>query len=149
MIDRFASLDIDERAVRSICTIPSKSPVFEGHFPGYPMMPGVLLIECMAQTVGWLVSAVVGFAAMPILAGVKESKFRTPVFPGDTLEFSGKLVHEGSGFAIGECKGSRDGAPACEARITYRLIPYPNPQFRQAMCQWAEQLGLPIKELAK
>jgi 3-hydroxyacyl-[acyl-carrier-protein] dehydratase len=149
MIDTIVALDADARAVRSICTVPRESPVFEGHFPGYPMMPGVLLIECMAQTVGWLVSALVGFSAMPILAGVREAKFRTMVFPGDKLEFSGKLLHEGSGFAIGECKGSRDGATACEARMTFRLVPYPNPQFRQAMDEWAERLGLSVEELAK
>ena len=57
MIDRFVEVNIGERRTRSVCTIPKESTVFEGHFPGYPLMPGVLLIECMAQTTGWLVSA--------------------------------------------------------------------------------------------
>src|ERR1700691_1822968 len=114
MIDRIVTLDVDERLVRSACLVPQESTIFEGHFPTYPLMPGVLLIECMAQTVGWLISALGGFSTMPILAGVKESKFRTFVNPGDALEFEGKVVHEGSGFAVGECKGLRDGKIVCE-----------------------------------
>ena len=61
MIDRFVDVDIGARVARAICTVPQQSTVFEGHFPGYPVMPGVLLIECMAQTTGWLVSALTGF----------------------------------------------------------------------------------------
>ena len=79
-------------------------------------MPGVLLIECMAQTTGWLVSAITGFTGLPALAGVKEGKIRTAVFPGDELEFEGRVVHEGSGYAIGEsngwCKGEAFATPA-------------------------------------
>jgi 3-hydroxyacyl-[acyl-carrier-protein] dehydratase len=149
MIDRIVTLDVDGRSVRSACTVPKESTIFEGHFPTYPLMPGVLLIECMAQTVGWLVSALVGFSTMPILVGVKESKFRTFVSPGDALEFEGKVVHEGSGFSVGECKGLRDGKVVCEAQVTYRLIPYPSPQFREALWQWAERINVPVKEFVK
>ena len=76
MIDRFVAVDVGGRVARAICTVPLKSTVFEGHFPGYPLMPGVLLIECMAQTTGWLVSALTGFTGLPALAGVKEGKIR-------------------------------------------------------------------------
>src|SRR4029077_10868088 len=92
MIDRFVEVNVGERRTRSICTVPKESPVFEGHFPGYQLMPAVLLIECMAQTPGWLVSALTGFTGLPVLAGVKEGKIRAAVFPGDELEFQGKVV---------------------------------------------------------
>src|SRR5580698_3985204 len=105
MIDRFVDVDVAGRVARAICNVPLQSPVFEGHFPGYPLMPGVLLIECMAQTTGWLVMAMAGFTAMPFLMAVKEAKFRTVVLPGDELEFEGRIVHEGSGFTVGEAKG--------------------------------------------
>ena len=65
LIDRIVALDLAERVVRSVGTVPKNSTVFEGHFPGYPLMPGALLIECMAQTTGWLASALDGFWAMP------------------------------------------------------------------------------------
>ena len=66
MIDRVVEIDAGARRICAVCTFSQQSTVFEGHFPSYPLMPGVLLIECMAQTTGWLVSVLGGFAAMPI-----------------------------------------------------------------------------------
>ncbi|MGH7155052.1 MAG: 3-hydroxyacyl-ACP dehydratase FabZ family protein, partial [Acetobacteraceae bacterium] len=54
MTDRVIALDPAAGLVRAECTVPDESPVFEGHFPGYPILPGVLMIETMAQTGGWL-----------------------------------------------------------------------------------------------
>ncbi len=149
MVDRIVALDVDGRSVRTVCTVPQQSTIFEGHFPTYPLMPGVLLIECMAQTTGWLVTALNRFAAMPFLVGVKEAKFRATVLPGDELEFEGKVVHEGSGFAVGECKGRRQGKSVCEAQMTYRVTSFPSPEFRQALMDWAERIDFPVKEFVK
>ena len=149
MIDRIAALDVGGRSIRSACTVPRESTIFEGHFPTYPLMPGALLLECMAQTCGWLVTAINGFTAMPFLVGVKEAKFRTPVFPGDELEFEGRVVHEGSGYAIGEAKGWRKGTAICDAQLTYRIIPYPSPELRAGLWDWAARINFPAKEFAK
>jgi 3-hydroxyacyl-[acyl-carrier-protein] dehydratase len=146
MIDRIAALDVGERTVRSVCSVPKESTIFEGHFPGYALMPGVLQIECMAQTCGWLVIAINRFAAMPFLIAVKEAKFRSPVLPGEELEFEGKIIHEGSGFTVGEAKGHRQGRTVCEAQITYRVVPFPNAELRQAMVEWGERIHVPVKD---
>ena len=86
MVDRIAALDLEARTIRADCIVPDESPVFEGHFPGYPLLPGVLMIETMAQTGGWLLLAVLRFQRMPFLAQVKEAKLRAFVAPGQTLQ---------------------------------------------------------------
>jgi 3-hydroxyacyl-[acyl-carrier-protein] dehydratase len=149
LIDRIVALDVDSRSIKSLSRVPQQSTVFEGHFPGYPLFPGVLLIECMAQTTGWLVMARSGFTAMPFLAGVKEAKFRAAVMPGDELELDGEVVHEGSGFSVAECKGRRLGKVICEAQIIYRVMPFPNTEFRMAILERATEIEMPVKELTK
>ena len=71
LIDRITDLDIANKTIRAEATVPTSSTIFEGHFPGYPLMPGVLLIESMAQTSGWLVIAQTRFEKMPFLAALK------------------------------------------------------------------------------
>jgi 3-hydroxyacyl-[acyl-carrier-protein] dehydratase len=65
LIDRIISLNLADQTIRTEAIVPTTSTIFEGHFPGYPLMPGVLLIESMAQTAGWLVVAQRKFEAMP------------------------------------------------------------------------------------
>src|SRR6516165_10904197 len=95
LIDRIVALDLDGRTVKTHAKVPQASTVFEGHFPGHPLMPGVLLVESMAQTSGWLIIGVTGFTRMPFLAAVKEAKLRTFVAPGATLSLRAGLVHDG------------------------------------------------------
>ena len=73
MIDRIVALDLPGRSVRSVGLVPKSSTIFEGHFPNYPLMPGAFLLECMAQTAGWLLIALNGFKSMPFMAGVKDA----------------------------------------------------------------------------
>jgi 3-hydroxyacyl-[acyl-carrier-protein] dehydratase len=82
LIDRIVELDVSSRTIKTLAQVPETSTIFEGHFPGHPLMPGVLLTEAMAQTSGWLIIGVTDFARMPFLAGIKEAKLRTFVRPG-------------------------------------------------------------------
>jgi 3-hydroxyacyl-[acyl-carrier-protein] dehydratase len=149
MIDRFVEVNIDEHKVKSVCKVPMESPVFEGHFPGFPLMPGVLLCECMAQTTGWMVSVLTGFTGLPMLVGLKNAKIRNAVFPGTELTFEGVIEHVGSGYAMAKCKGYSKDGPICDAELAFRVAPYPNPEFRLAMVEMGKKVGIEVPELVK
>ena len=106
-------------------------------------MPGVLLIEAMAQTSGWLLIALMNFERMPFLAAVKEAKMRGFVSPGELLTIDASIVHEGSGFAITEAKVRVGGELRCNATITFRHIPFPHPDLRGHMDAVAKRIGFP------
>src|SRR5712692_10104233 len=113
LIDRIADLNVGERTITVEAQVPESSTIFEGHFPGYPLMPGVLLIEAMAQTSGWLIIGITKFTRMPFLVAVKEAKLRSFVPPGQALSLSAKLVHEGSGFAVTKAEIKNNGKLVC------------------------------------
>ncbi|HEY5278993.1 MAG TPA: 3-hydroxyacyl-ACP dehydratase FabZ family protein [Pseudolabrys sp.] len=148
LIDRVTELNLADRTIRTEATVPQVSTVFEGHFPGYPLMPGVLLIETMAQSSGWLVVALNKFNRMPFLAAVKDAKFRTFVLPGQLLSVTATLEHDGSGYAVTNAKITSAGKPICDATITLRVMPFPNGEIRQHMCDQAARLGVPSQESA-
>jgi 3-hydroxyacyl-[acyl-carrier-protein] dehydratase len=145
LIDRVLDLNMDEKKIAVEAQVPQHSTIFEGHFPGHPIMPGVLLIESMAQTSGWLLIALTKFERMPFLAAVKEAKMRGFVTPGELLTIEAGIVHEGSGYAITEAKVRVGGKLRCNATITFSLIPPPNPEFRQYMDAVAKRIDFPLQ----
>lgn len=143
MIDRIVDLNVDEKKIVVEAQVPKESTIFEGHFPGYPLMPGVLLIESMAQASGWLQLGVLKFERMPILAAVKEAKVRGSVFPGDLMSIEATLAHEGSGYAITEAKIRVGGKLRANSTLTFTQIPFPNADMRGYMDSFAKRIGFP------
>jgi len=143
LIDRIADLNVGERTITVEAQVPQTNTIFEGHFPGYPLMPGVLLIESMAQTSGWLLIALLKFERMPFLASVKEAKMRDFVKPGELLTIDASLAHDGSGFAITEAKVRVNGKLKCNATLTFRHTPFPNAELRGHMEEMAKRIGFP------
>ena len=148
LIDRIVELKLADQAIRTQARVPLASTIFEGHFPGFPLMPGVLLIEAMAQTSGWLLIATTRFTRMPFFAAVREAKLRSFIKPGQELDLSAKLLHEGSGFAVTKAEIRCEGKLACNAEITFRLVEFPNPEFRTSMEKMAAILEFPLGALA-
>jgi len=148
LIDRIVDLNLADRSISSEATIPTENTIFEGHFPGFPLMPGVLLIEAMAQTSGWLIIGATRFTRMPFFAALKQAKLRSFVTPGQSLSLTAQLLHEGSGFAMTKADIRCDGKLACNAEITFRLVEFPNPEFRANMDKMATLLEFPREALA-
>ena len=88
LIDKIRDIKLGQSAV-GIKAVSGNEPYFVGHFPGNPVMPGVLIVEAMAQTAGALAALTLGAEAedkLVFLASVNNAKFKTPVRPGDLLE---------------------------------------------------------------
>jgi 3-hydroxyacyl-[acyl-carrier-protein] dehydratase len=147
LIDRIVELNLADQTIRTEARVPSESTIFEGHFPGYPLMPGVLLIESMAQTAGWLVIGVTKFERMPFFAAVREAKLRSFVTPGQDLALSAKLLHHGSGFAVASSEIRCGDKLACNAQLTFRLVEFPNAEFRASMERLAAVIEFPMRAL--
>ena len=94
VVDRMYDMDRDESAV-GVKAVSISEPYFQGHFPAFPVMPGVLIIEGLAQTAGALCVNFLGATYKPQLVyfmGIDRAKFRRPVLPGDTLHYHVKKI---------------------------------------------------------
>ena len=125
MIDSVVRLDRAAGRIEALAQVPMESPVFEGHFPGHPLVPGVLLTETMAQASGYLVLAHLDFAQMPFLMAVDKARFRAFVGPGATLHVTASLEHDGSGYAVTKAAIQHEGKPLCDAELRFRTMAFP------------------------
>lgn len=141
MLDGVAEIDRQLGAIRASANVPEHSPVFEGHFPGHALVPGVLLLETMAQASGYLLLALDGFTRMPFFANAKNANFRNFVRPGDALDIEAKRLHAGSGYAVTSAQITRDGKPVCDAQLMFRLVAFPVPELEQHVRNEGARLG--------
>lgn len=125
MIDRIVDIDGVETAI-GIKNVSVNEPIFQGHFPGDPVFPGVLIIEGMAQTAGAIVvaaGAVGGETHIVYLLTVDKCKFRKPARPGDRIEYHIKKLRHRANMGWYEAKAKVDGVVIAEAEIGAMVSP--------------------------
>jgi 3-hydroxyacyl-[acyl-carrier-protein] dehydratase len=115
LVDRILELE-DDRIV-GVKNVTSNEPFFDGHFPDFPVMPGVLIIEAMAQVAGVQVLSTITDRAtkLVLLASVEEAKFRKPVRPGDQLVIEMKLLKRKASLAKMSGTAKVEGVIVAEA----------------------------------
>lgn len=121
-VDRVESFEPGRR-ITAVKQVTVSEPHFQGHFPGMPLMPGVLMVEALAQACGalmWLSASEAERRArggLWMLAGVDECRFRRGVVPGDTLTLRAELTRASLGVARFSARAEVGGEVACEARL--------------------------------
>jgi 3-hydroxyacyl-[acyl-carrier-protein] dehydratase len=123
LIDRVVEFEPGKRLV-AVKNVTINEPFFQGHFPGYPIMPGVLVIEAMAQAGGVIMTA-----EMPdrnqklvVFTGIERAKFRRPVTPGDQLRIEVEVLAFRSRAGRIQGRALVDGKLACEATLTCQVV---------------------------
>ena len=120
LVDKVVDID-GAKTARGIKCVTFNEPHFQGHFPGKPIMPGVTIIEAMAQTAGVLLGVTWETYDEDLLIyfmSIEKSKFRRMVVPGDVLEMHLEVLRAGTKIVKFRGKGTVDGEAACEAEFT-------------------------------
>jgi 3-hydroxyacyl-[acyl-carrier-protein] dehydratase len=120
MVDKVLEYEAGKR-ILTLKNVSNNEPQFLGHFPGYPIMPGVLILEAMAQASGILVFRTLGGKPdannVYYYAGIDKARFKRPVVPGDRLEIESLILAHKRGIWKFSCLARVDGAVAAEAEI--------------------------------
>ncbi|MCV3921708.1 3-hydroxyacyl-ACP dehydratase FabZ [Pseudomonas aeruginosa] len=121
LVDRVVELDIEGKRIRAYKNVSINEPFFNGHFPEHPIMPGVLIIEAMAQAAG-----ILGFKMLDVkpadgtlyyFVGSDKLRFRQPVLPGDQLQLHAKFISVKRSIWTFDCHATVDDKPVCSAEI--------------------------------
>jgi 3-hydroxyacyl-[acyl-carrier-protein] dehydratase len=123
LVDRIVEYDPGRQYIRGEKAVTAGEWYFQGHFPGLPVMPGVLQVEALAQTMAVYVAQQEGFGdRIGLFAGIEECRFKRVVQPGDRLSLEVSMDKLGRRFGRGRALASVDGEACCEAMLSF-IIP--------------------------
>jgi 3-hydroxyacyl-[acyl-carrier-protein] dehydratase len=123
LVDRIDEYDQAAMRIVGVKAVTATEWYFGGHFPGMPVMPGVLQVEALAQTMGVFVAKQPGFGdRIGLFAGIDDCRFKRVVKPGDVLRLEVTMEKLGKRFGRGKAVASVDGEVCCEATLSF-IIP--------------------------
>ncbi len=122
LVDKILSIDLDNNKIVGLKSVSINEEFFQGHFPGEPIMPGVLILEALAQTGGILMFEK-GFHQIKVLASIRDVRFRKTVRPGDALILEAEASHLSKRGGKMLCVAKVEGSVATEAEISFALLP--------------------------
>ncbi|MGH2406934.1 MAG: 3-hydroxyacyl-ACP dehydratase FabZ [Candidatus Limnocylindrales bacterium] len=124
MVDRIVEYDAAQQRIVGQKAVTATEWYFQGHFPGLPVMPGVLQVEALAQTMAVYVAKQEGFGErIGLFASIDACRFKRVVQPGDTLRLEVTMEKLGRRFGRGRAVATVDGDVACEASISFIIPP--------------------------
>jgi 3-hydroxyacyl-[acyl-carrier-protein] dehydratase len=116
LVDRILEIDIENLKIKALKNVTINEPFFIGHFPGNPVMPGVLVIEAMAQVGAYLMLKKAGIEdGIVLFASIEEAKFRKPVVPGDQIIFEVEGINIKKSMGKIKAVAKVDDQVVCEA----------------------------------
>src|SRR3990167_7621163 len=122
LVDRVLHLDLETNEIIGLKNVTGNEPFFQGHFPGAPIMPGVLILEALAQTGGILVHQKGYDKKIAVLLNIVNAKFRKPVLPGDALHLHAKGIHISANGGKMAAKAMIGEQLAVEAELSFALV---------------------------
>lgn len=121
LVDRI--IEVGEKTIVGIKNVTINEPFFQGHFPGHPIMPGVLILEAMAQTAGVGALNIPGnLGKLAYFLSIDNAKFRKPVLPGDQLRIEAELLKVKMGVMKTRAVAKVDGEVVTEADMMFAFI---------------------------
>jgi len=148
LVDRVVEFERAKRLV-ALKNVTINEPFFQGHFPGYPIMPGVLVVEAMAQAGGMIMMAEMEdrHSKLVVFTGIERAKFRRPVTPGDQLRIEVEVLSFRTRAGRIQGRATVDGKLACEAVLTCQVVPRQRPS-RPDGAENADAVAMPSHSAA-
>jgi 3-hydroxyacyl-[acyl-carrier-protein] dehydratase len=124
LVDRIVEYDPENKRIVGLKSVTATEWFFQGHFQGQPIMPGVLQVEALAQTMGVYVAQQPGFGdRLGLFASIEECRFKYLVTPGDQLRLEVTMERLGSKFGRGHGIATVNGNVACDAKLSFIIAP--------------------------